>query len=118
MFNLPITSRFKVAVIDIEEQEASRTIAGTTVLDWTAISTAIPCSIQDPSASTVNRFNQDGEIVTHTIFVGSSEIEEPKISQRIKEGSKYYRIKGSQLFRKFGRIESHYQIHCEEIVEG
>jgi hypothetical protein len=110
---LPYSTRFPTQTASHERLSSSRSTGGTTGHTWSTIAAEFECRIEDASAATIERFEQKGMTVTHTIYTTYAVVE---FADRLGiEGAKYV-VHGVTENTGFKRIPTFYQIDCEEIV--
>lgn len=97
---------------------ASGTDAGGGVeLTYTLSQSAVPCSVNTASASEVERFAQQGQVVTHTVAFLSSVLT-AGVARGAKlvtdDRSESYHVKGVSAGRAYGNVPAFTYCFCEQ----
>lgn len=96
---------------------SSRDDGGGVALTYTLAQSAVPCSINTASASTVERFAQEGITVTHTVAFLSSALT-TALTRGMKlvadDTSKSYHVRGIRQGRAYGSVPAFVYADVEE----
>lgn len=97
----------------------TRDSAGGTTLTYPGSATQadVPCSINTAGASEVERYAQDGIVVTHTVaFLGRVLTSALVRGSKLTSGSSSFHVRGIRTGRAYGGVPAFTYADCEEVL--